>query len=66
MRLNLVGLISDSKIINGVFERYMQGQGCALKSYNVTNAQFDVQYAATHCAIQMPWLREFGKVIVKY
>lgn len=61
-----VGGGASSCIINGVFERYMQGQGCALKSYNVTNARFDVQYAATHCAIQMPWLREFGKVIVKY
>lgn len=61
-----IGGGANSSIINGVFERYMQGQGCALKSYNIMNRQFDVQYAVTHCALQMSWLEEFGKVMVKY
>ena len=59
------GGAANNNMIDSVFEQYMQGQGCVLKSYNVTNTRFDALYAAAYCAIQMSWLREFGKVIVK-
>lgn len=60
-----VGGGANSSIINGVFERYMQGQGCSLKSYNTIDALFDSQYAATHMALQLP-LRRKTDVIIKY
>ncbi len=53
-----VGGGANSAIINSVFMRYMEGKGCALKSYNSTTKQFDTQYAATHCTIQMSWNSE--------
>lgn len=60
-----VGGGANSCIINGVFERYMQGQGCALKSYKTIDTLFDSQYAATHMALQLP-LRQKTDVIIKY
>lgn len=58
-----IGGGAHSNIINTVFEKYMQSH-CALVSYNSRNNEFDAQFAATHCAIQIP-LRE-GKIIIKY
>ena len=60
-----VGGGANSSIINDVFERYMQGQGCVLKSYNGMYRQFDAQYAATNCAIQLPIISD-NVVIIKY
>ena len=60
-----VGGGANSSIINNVFERYMQGQGCALKSYNTIDTLFDPPYAATHMALQLP-LRRKTDVIIKY
>ncbi len=60
-----VGGGANSAIINSVFLRYMEGKGCALKSYNSTTKQFDTQYAATHIALQLP-LRQKTGVTIKY
>ena len=60
-----VGGGANSSIINDVFERYMQGQGSALKSYNTIDTLFDPQYAVTHIALQLP-LRGKTDVIIKY
>lgn len=58
-----IGGGANSNIINAVFEKYMQSH-CALVSYN-SNHEFDAQFAASHCAIQIP-LREKSEVIIKY
>lgn len=65
MNILFVGGGANSSIINGVFERYMQRQGCALKSYNTIDTLFDPQYAATHMALQLPLIRKTD-VIIKY
>lgn len=65
MNILFVGGGANSSIINGVFERYMQRQGCALKSYNTIDTLFDPQYAATHMALQLP-LKRKTDVIIKY
>ena len=65
MNILFVGGGANSSIINGVFERYMQGQGCALKSYNTIETLFDPQYAVTHMTFLLP-LRQKTDVIIKY
>lgn len=60
-----VGGGANSNIIDSVFERYLQGKGYSLKSYNSTNKQFDTQYAATNCAIQMPIISD-NVITIKY
>ena len=54
-----VGGGAHSNIIDTIFEKYMQSH-CTLVSYNRKNSGFDAQYAATHCAILMPDLKEIG------
>lgn len=54
-----------SSILDDVFYKYMQSQD-SLKSYNSMNSGFDVQYAASHCAIQMAELKEEDGVIVEF
>lgn len=65
MNILFVGGGANSSIINGVFERYMQRQGCTLKSYNTIETLFDPPYAATHMAFRLP-LRQKTDVIIKY
>ena len=51
-------------ILDSVFEKYMQIY-CPLVSYNRKNRDFDPQYAASRCAIQMPlWATE--EFAIKY
>ena len=52
-----IGGGAQSSIIDTVFEKYMQNY-CSLASYNSKNDEFDAQFAATHCAIQLPELVE--------
>ncbi len=59
-----IGGGAHSNIIDTIFEKYMQSYR-ALVSYNSNNREFDAQYAATNCAIQMP-LRANTGVVIKY
>ncbi len=54
-----IGGGAHSNIIDTVFEKYMQSH-CSLVSYNSKNREFDVQYAASNCAIQISELKEVG------
>lgn len=65
MNILFVGGGANSSIINDVFERYMQRQGCVLKLYNTIDTLFDPQYAATHIALQLSLIRKTD-VIIKY
>lgn len=58
-----IGGGAHSNIINATFEKYMQSY-CSIESYNKKNHGFDVQYAATHFAIQMPEVQNEGNVTV--
>ena len=59
-----IGGGAHSNILNSVFEKYMQSY-CSLISYNSKNLEFDAQFAASHCAIQMPHRKNTG-VVIKY
>lgn len=59
-----IGGGAHSDIIDAVFEKYMQSYR-TLASYNSKNCGFDAQYAASHCAIQMP-IRTNTGVVIKY
>lgn len=61
-----IGGGANSSIINTVFYKYMQRSYCSLASYNSWNLKFDAQFAASHCAIQLPELIETEGVIVKH
>ncbi len=49
-----IGGGANCKLMDAIFERYMEGKGCNLHSYNRLNHDFDPQYASTHCAISIP------------
>lgn len=59
-----IGGGAHSQILDSVFEKYMQDY-YSIESYNRKNRNFDAQFAASHCAIQMP-LRSKVRVIIKY
>ena len=59
-----IGGGAHSNILNSVFEKYMQSH-CSLASYNSKKMEFDAQFAASHCAIQMPH-RENTGFAIKY
>jgi len=52
-----------SIILNSAFDKYMQSH-CSVKSYNSQNCEFDVLFAASHCAIQILELQSWKDVIV--
>ena len=54
-----IGGGAHSNIIDTIFEKYMQSH-CTLVSYNSKNHGFDVQYATTNCAIQIPELNSIS------
>lgn len=58
-----IGGGAESCIINRVFENYMLGLGLQLKSFNSSKQDFDTQFAASYCAIQMPLREETGVII---
>ena len=65
-----IGGGAHSTIINSTFHKYMQSKNihsnCTIKSYNSRNIDFDAQFAATHCAIQMPELRQNNGVNIQF
>lgn len=62
--LVFIGGGAHSNIINTVFEKYMQSH-CSLIPYNSHNQEFDAQFAASHCAIQIPH-RASTNVVIKF
>lgn len=61
-----IGGGAHSTIINSVFNKYLQSCHIMIESYNNKNINFDAQFAATHCAIQMPELRQNNGVILQF
>ena len=61
-----IGGGAHSTIINSVFNKYLQSYHIMIESYNNKNINFDAQFAATHCAIQMPELRQNNGVIIQF
>ncbi|MCQ2053148.1 MAG: hypothetical protein MJZ03_04355 [archaeon] len=59
-----IGGGASSCILDAVFSKYMQSYG-NIVSYNIKNKGFDAQFAATHCAIQVPELKETSGVTVE-
>lgn len=60
-----IGGGAHSTIINSTFHKYIENYR-PMDSYNSKNTDFDAQYAATHCAVQMPDLRcvkEFERLV---
>lgn len=59
-----VGGGANSALLLAAFSKYMQSYG-GYEPYNLLDINFDVQYAASHCAIQIP-LHSIQEVVIKY